>query len=95
MITLFFASTNELCAKEAEQNYNTESHSFLKTVNYSLSISFDNIQKDWTKTFHAFSFADYPGTCSSFLNFLAGHHSKNISPPISKHRYLDNSILRI
>ncbi len=94
LIALFFASTSEVCTKEAEMNYKTERHSFLDTGSYTLNISRDNFQNDLTKAFHAFSFADYPGTCSS-LNFLPGLILKNAPPLISKHRYLDNSILRI
>ncbi len=90
LIAIFFASTNELSAKEAGQNYNTESHSFIETGSYVLILS-----KDLTKTFHAFPFVNHPGTCSGFLNFLSGHSSQNIPPLISNHRYLDNSILRI
>lgn len=41
LIALFFASTNELSAKEAAQNYNTENHSFIESANFSLSISID------------------------------------------------------
>ncbi len=95
LIAFFFASTNELSAKEAEHYYFTESHSFLDTGNYTLNISFDKFQKDLTKTFHAFSSINYPDTCISLINLLALHRIKNISPLISNPIYLENSTLRI
>jgi len=95
LIALFFASTNEVCAKEAEQNYNTESHSFIDTGNYTLNISYNNFKKDLTNTFHANPCVNYPGIYNSFFNFLPGHPLRDIPLSISNQRYLDNSILRI
>ena len=93
LIALFFASTNELNAKEAEQNINTESHSFIETDNYVLRVSLD-VHQD-TKTFVSLPFPSHQKYTNSNFNLLSECSQKFISPFIRKDLYLDISILRI
>ncbi len=92
LIALFFASTNELSAKEAEQNYNSESHSFIETVNFTAQDSFN--KNLIIKSFSLFAFINnydfnYPA------NLLHGFDLTFILPHVKPKIYLDNSILRI
>ena len=93
LIALFFASTNELSAKEAEQNFNTESHSFIETDNYVLIVSLDVHQN--TKTFVILPFSSQQECTNSHFNLLSECPQKFIIPFIRKDLYLDISILRI
>jgi hypothetical protein len=93
LIALFFASTNELSAKEAEQNFNTESHSFIETDNYVLRVSLDVHQN--TKTFVTQPFSSHKECTNSYFNLLSECPQKFIIPFIRKDLYLDISILRI
>jgi len=96
LIALFFASTNEVCAKEAELNYNAENHSFVETINYSLIASIDR-QKDNNKNhFTAYPFVISPGFyCNNYFDSLYNNQLKFLPQVFRKDLYLDISILRI
>jgi|GEM_PF-5722038 len=95
LVALFFASTNELSAKEAEHNYESESHFFIDSGNYSLNIPCGNFQKDLTKTFYDFSFANSQIYYNNCYNLLTKFSSLFAPLPAAKDRYLDISVLRI
>ncbi|MCL5030887.1 MAG: hypothetical protein M1480_17915 [Bacteroidetes bacterium] len=95
LIAIFFASTNELSAKEVEQNYNIESHAFLETGNYVLSVSYGEQQKNSIKAFTNFLLINHPDYSNNYFNLLSAHPQKFLSSFIYKDLYLDLSILRI
>ena len=92
LIALFFASTNELSAKEAAENYNSESHNFIETVNYAALDSFNynlivkNLSSNAFINQHDYNY---------HLNLLPGFFLNFIMPSIKPKIYLDISILRI
>ena len=96
LIALFFASTNEVSAKEAEQNFNTENHSFIESANYRLSISIDQQNNNHKNYYPASPFTIFPDFCfSKYPNVLYFSQLKILPQFFHRHIYLDVSILRI
>ncbi len=96
LIALFLASTNELNAKEREQNYSAENHSFVETSNFNIKTSIDkhenNNNKNVLPDLSLLSPYNYWNICfdspySNYLKILPQFFRNNI--------YLDISILRI
>jgi len=96
LIALFFASTNEVCAKEAELNYNAENHSFVETVNYSLIASIDKQKDNYKKHFPAYPFVMSPDFYFNiYFDSLNNNRLKFLPQFFHNNLYLDLSILRI
>ena len=92
LIALFFASTNELSAKEARENYNSESHNFIETAKYDAKVSvFNNLD---IKSFFSNAFINHHWYNYS-VNLLPGFTLNFFSPSFKPKIYLDISILRI
>lgn len=96
LIAFFFSSTNEICAKEAQQNYNVESHSFLETANYSLISSIDKHKNNYQKLFTPDSFFTSPDFYYN-KSFVSYSYSELKAFPQIFHNniYIDISIFRI
>lgn len=90
LIALFFTSTTELCDKEAEQNYNTENHTFIVTDNYISNIAGIEKHKSNTNTFAVFSLGNYPVNLNFNVCSFFNKHTIHIPPLINRHIYLDN-----
>ncbi|MCL6100587.1 MAG: hypothetical protein M1391_18670 [Bacteroidetes bacterium] len=96
LIALFFASTNELSAKEAEQNYNIENHSFIETANYSLISSIDKLKDNYKKHFPAYPFViSHSFYCNNYFDSLNTSQLKFLPQFFRKNLYIYISILRI
>ena len=96
LIALFFASTNELDARESEQNYNIENHSFVETSNSYIKASIDKQENNYNKNFFPDLFLlspdNYWNICfdssySNYLDFLPQFFRQKI--------HLEISVLRI
>ena len=83
LLAVFFASTNELSAKEAEQNFSFESHIFLPANNLNLTISLDKHNSNGTKVFTSYIFASCSDLSNNYYNLLFVKQLKFIpqSPP--------------
>jgi len=92
LIALFFASTNELSDKEAEQNYKSESHSFIETVSYATQSTFNfNIIAQNFASIVLINHQD-----EIYSGKLHSGNALNYAPPIIKPKiFLDISILLI
>lgn len=96
LIALFFTSTNEICAKEAEQNYNVENHSFLETANYSLISSIDKLKNNCRKHFTPDSFLKSPDFYYNHCNDSFSYSELKPLPKIFHNKlYIGISIFRI
>jgi hypothetical protein len=96
LIGLFFASTAELSAKEAEQNYNSENHTFIETANYSLISSIDKQKNNCKKHFTAYQFVTSPDFyCNIYLDSSYTNRLKFLPQFFREDIYLDVSPLRI
>lgn len=96
LIALFFASINELSAKEAEQNYNAESHSFIESVNFSLSIPIDKQKDNCKKHFPGYPFVISPDFYyNNYFDSLYANQLKFLPQFFHNNLYIDISILRI
>lgn len=92
LIALFLVSTNELSAKEAEQNYNSESHNFIEIVSYTSQDSFNfNLT---ARYFSSVAFVDNHD-CNYSGNLLSDFALNFFFPSFKPKIYLDISILRI
>ena len=96
LIALFFASTNEIDAKEAEQNYKTECHSFIESINYNLTFPKKRRENNSSK-YISFLPLDNFQECLSLNLSLTSYtkHIKFIPQFFSKDIYIDISVLRI
>ncbi len=96
LAALFFASTNEMDAKEAEQNYKTESHSFIESDNFNQNILSEQNDNGYSK---ANLFSSTISFQSYYLNLIVNsannNHPKLPAKFFSKDIYLDISVLRI
>ncbi len=96
LIALFFSSTNEICAKEAEQNFNIESHSFIETANYSLISSIDKLKNNNKKLFNPDSFlTSHDSYCINYSGSYRFSALKSLPKIFHNNIYIDISILRI
>jgi len=96
LIALFFASTNELDAKESEQNYNTENHSFVETSNAYIKTSINKQENNYNKNFLPDLFLLTPDNYWNIcFDSSYSHHLKFLPQFFRKKIYIDISILRI
>lgn len=96
LIGLFFASINELSAKEAEQNYNSENHAFIETANYSLISLVDKQKNNYKKHFTTYQFITSPDFyCDICFDSSYANRLKFLQQFFRGNIYLDISSLRI
>lgn len=96
LIALFFSSTNEICAKEAEQNYNIENHTFIETSNYSLFYSGDKQKNNCKNIFTTNQFiTSLDFYCNICLDSTYTNRLKFLPQFFRENIYLDVSSLRI
>lgn len=95
LIALFFASTNELSAKEAEQNFNTESHTFLRADNLNVKISLDKHNTNSAKVLTPYIFSDYFDFSKNYFTLLSANRLKFIPHSLSEDIRLKNSVFLI
>ena len=96
LIVLFFASTNEIDAKEAEQNYKTECHSFIESINYNQTFPKKRRENNSSKYISFFPLDNFQECRSANLRFTSYiKHIKFLPQFFAKDIFLDISVLRI
>ncbi|MFZ0452143.1 MAG: hypothetical protein WCE54_13245 [Ignavibacteriaceae bacterium] len=96
LIALFFASTNELDKKEAEQHYTTEFHLFIQTDLFTLAPITELHKSYYSKANSSFSLIDFENYGNNnLLKDLYLQQLKFIPQFFSKDIYLESCDLRI
>ncbi len=95
LLALFFISTNELNAKEAEQNFRAETHIFIGADYFGVKISLNKQNRDSKKNFTPYLFFYDLDSSNNYFTSLSSTQLKFVPHSPYESISLKNSIFLI